>query len=163
MRGKEFEEAFKLSAKDYVLYRLKDAPKDFNNPKLKFSSSNIADFILGNPLQKTMHFVELKETKQASLSFNNINWTHAESMEKMNVKGFCESYHFVRFKEKRKGTFAAKTTDLINFRIEQISKNGSKSIPYTWFLENAINVPEKIVRTKYRLDLASVFGKGDDF
>lgn len=164
-RGKQFEHCFEKSVpKEFVCYRLKDAPKDFNNPNLKFSPSNIADFIIGNPHTAKMHFVELKETKEASLSFNNINWVHSEKMIEKERVGFCECYYLIRFSDKRSGTYAISVPNAINYRKEQMaSDKPKKSFAFDWVVENGIEIPEKKLLTNYKLDITKVFGKGDDF
>lgn len=164
-KGKEFEKAFKDSVpKEFVCYRLKDAPKDFKNENLKFSPSNIADFMLANPFTRKCHFIELKEVSNTSLPFANINFKHIDEMMACERVGFFESYLIVRFKEKRTGTYALKVSDVNNFRLDQIEQNSNKkSYPFDWIVENGIQLPERMVRVNYRIDLTPAFGKGDDF
>ena len=166
-KGKQFEKAFKDSLpKEYVYYRLKDAPKDFNNPNpnIRFTPSNIADCIIGNPYTGKMHFVELKETVNSSLPFGNINFDHAEKIQLVERFGFCEGYLLVRFSDKRTGTFALKISKLLEFREQQkVSEKPKKSFSFDWIVENGIAVPERLIVTNYRLDVTKVFGKGSDF
>lgn len=166
-KGKQLEKAFKDSLpKEYVVYRLKDAPKDFNNsnPNIRFTPSNIADFIIGNPHTSKMHFVELKETVNTSLPFSNINFDHAEKIALMEREGFCEGYIVVRFSEKRSGTYALRINQILDFRKEQMkSETPRKSFSFDWISENGIELPERTIRTNYRLDVTPAFGKGSDF
>lgn len=164
-KGKQFEKAFKDSLpREYVSYRLKDAPKDFQNPNLKFSPSNIADFIIANPLTRKMHFIELKETVNTSLPFGNINFDHAEKIALMERSEFCEGYLLVRFSEKRTGTYALRIKQILEYRKEQMnSDKPKKSFSFDWISENGIELPERRLSVNYRIDVTPAFGKGCDF
>lgn len=105
-KGKELESAIKNSlSDDMVYYRLKDAPKDFKSEVTRFTPSNIADCIIGNPHTKKLFWIEAKETKGSSLSMNNINYDHCEKMILQERKDFSEAWFIVRFTEKQSNTF----------------------------------------------------------
>jgi penicillin-binding protein-related factor A (putative recombinase) len=160
-KGKQFEECFKESVNSInPCYRLKDAPKDFNNPNLKFTTSNIADFIVHSTANRKLHFIELKETAGTSLPFANINYDHAIDMEKMDREGSSESIFFVRFSEKRTGTFCVSARKVIYYIHDNMMlvDSGKKSFSYDWFVENGILIEERSLRTNYRLNLKPIFG-----
>lgn len=166
-KGKQFEKAFQDSLpKEYVCYRLKDAPKDFKNenPNIRFTPSNIADYIIGNPYTAKMHFVELKETNGTSLPFGNINFDHIQKMLEKERPGFCESYVLIRFSDKRTGTYAVRVKSILDYVEEQKrSDKPKKSYSFDWIVENGILIPERLIKVNYRLDVTPVFGKGSDF
>lgn len=166
-KGKQFEKCFSDSMhKEFICYRLKDAPPFIGGEESKnrFTASNIADFIVANPHKAMMWFVELKETAGTSLPFGNVNFEHAKKMCLMVRKDFCGALFLIRFNNKRKGTFAIDVDKLLRFKDEQIvSDSPRKSFSYEWIVENGIELPEKMLRSNYKLDITPVFGKGDDF
>lgn len=69
--GKAFESAIKESMPDYVLtYRLPDPASAFSGQtNLRFSKKNPFDFLVWNPITKTLYALELKTVAGKSVSF----------------------------------------------------------------------------------------------
>lgn len=161
-RGKQFEKCFADSIpKEFIYYRLKDAPPftSGDQSKNRFTPSNICDAIVANPSKKMMWFVELKETSGASLPFGNINFEHAKKMRLMVRNDFSGALFLIRFNDRRKGTFAIPADTLLRFKDAQmLSDTPRKSYSFDWIKENGIEIPERILKTNYRLDLSAAFG-----
>lgn len=73
--GKKFENAFKRSVPDYVMYhRLNDSTGTFSGGNnLRFSTQQPCDVFLWNGKTKTMYCLELKTSKSGSFSFEDID------------------------------------------------------------------------------------------
>ena len=73
----------KSCVKDGVwYYRLKDCPKDFNNPNpnIRFTPSNTCDYIAFSPALGILFPTELKSFVGKSFSFGNMNEDHEDKM-----------------------------------------------------------------------------------
>lgn len=73
--GKKFEEAIKNSVPNWcIYYRLKDPPQSFNKSEsLRFSWKNPCDVFLFDAKYGKFMALELKSTKENSMSFEDIN------------------------------------------------------------------------------------------
>jgi len=73
--GKIFEDKFKESVPDYcLLIRLPDPPQAFTQRKdTRFSHKNPFDYIMFDTNSRTLFCLELKSTKNKSISFENID------------------------------------------------------------------------------------------
>ena len=70
--GKKFEKAFKNSIpKDIYYFRIPDPAESFSSIRdgLRFTIQNPCDIFLYNPQTKTMYALELKSTKNTSISY----------------------------------------------------------------------------------------------
>lgn len=158
--GKGFEqETIDSVPAGFLIYRLKDAPPFMGDDRNKFTPKNICDFIIANPANKKIFWVENKECQQASLSFSRINLSHLEKMVAMHSIGFSESYILIKWFNKREGTFALRGDKALCY-IEAQNKleKGKKSFSYDWIVENSIRLPERKLKVNTRYDFTKVFG-----
>lgn len=75
-QGKKFENAFKNSIPEgsYMVHRLHDPPQAFNqSDALRFSWKNPCDYFVFDDKNQILYTLELKSTKQKSMSFEDIN------------------------------------------------------------------------------------------
>lgn len=72
--GKIFERDFQLSAPDYCfVYRLNDPAQSMQKTALRFSLKNPCDFFVFNDNDGKLYALELKTTKNKSISFESID------------------------------------------------------------------------------------------
>lgn len=192
-RGKKFESNFSDSI-DYPLkcYRLKDSTaswgdscptckssmikmcptcKTTKKSQMTYAPKNICDFVVRNPIQRQVHWWELKEFKGKSLPFNNID---LGKLEKLASEDYSDSYGFEFgwigvFASELELCFAIPAKKAWRFVQDMRSgetygneKRPRKSFPISWMNENAIRVPVSYTRGKknYRYDFSVVM---DDF
>lgn len=75
-QGKKFENAFKNSIPEgnYMVHRLHDPPQAFNqSDALRFSWKNPCDYFVFDDKNQILYTLELKSTKQKSMSFEDIS------------------------------------------------------------------------------------------
>lgn len=168
--GKRFEDCFKKSIPDdCLLIRLPDPPQAFSQSSLsKFSVKNPCDFILFDTKNRMLVPMELKTTKNKSMSFEDINikeqqskMIHAHQIIGLTkfaqydnvVAGFlfnfrdeknaCERCYFQKiedFNEMVKGIGKKSFNELDLITNNAIKVNGEKKrVHYRWFIENLLD------------------------
>ena len=107
--GKHFEEDFiKSIPKNCFTYRFKDAGGWSNATNLRFTPSNICDFMVFNG--KYLYLIELKSVKGKSFSFNNLG-THLKEMVKAATFENTKALYIINFREINK-TFVVNATTM---------------------------------------------------
>lgn len=168
--GKRFEDCFKKSIPDNcLLIRLPDPPQAFSQSSLsKFSVKNPCDFILFDTNHHMLVPIELKTTKNKSMSFEDVNvkeqqskMIHAHQIVGLTkfarydnvVAGFlfnfrdekndCERCYFQRIEDFNKMVDAI---DKKSFNEIDLLKNDAikvdgikKRVNYRWDIENLLD------------------------
>lgn len=136
--GKKFEEQFKKSIpKDVFYYRFRDGTASFYGGQaqegIRFQQKNMCDAeIFKSPV---LFLLELKSTKQSSLSYSSIRDNQKKELLKAKqINGICAGF-VVEFSERNK-CFFADVSQVENF----INASERKSIPIVWFEENATEI-----------------------
>lgn len=154
--GKRFENNFKLSIDlddDVIYYRLIDNASSFygGNTQLRFSPKNICDnimFYTHNGKSK-LFFNELKATKGKSIPFGNImrneKDTRLQEMVEFSEKSNVVSLLIVFFSDVER-CFALESVLAQHF----IELNERKSIPISYFEENAFELDVKKLQVNHR-------------
>ena len=107
--GKHFEEDFiKSIPKHCFTYRFKDAGGWSNATNLRFTSSNICDFMVFDG--EYLHLLELKSVKGKSFSFNNLG-SHLKEMVQASTFKNVKSVYIINFREINK-TFVVNATTM---------------------------------------------------
>lgn len=168
--GKRFEANFRDSIPSYaLLIRLPDPPQAFSQSSLsRFSVKNPCDFILFDTKNRTLIPIELKTTKNKSMSFEDVNvkeqqskMIHAHQIVGLTkfaqydnvVSGFlfdfrdekndCERCYFQKIEDFNEmvGNIDKKSfneIDLIMYKA--IKVNGEKKrVNYRWDIENLLD------------------------
>lgn len=123
-RGKQFENAIKKSIPDYCLYyRLPDPPQSFNqNSSLRFSWKNPCDCFIFNSYSSILYTLELKTTKNTSISFEDIENKDIKTSKMIHRHQIISLCDFSKFNKVCSGF-------LFNFRSE------TENIEKTYFQE----------------------------
>lgn len=169
--GKKFEDNFKKSLPDWCLViRLPDPAASFSGgTETRFSVKNPCDYIIFNTKQRVLYCLELKSTKQKSISFEDIDKSKQPTrmVHKHQIKGLMK---FAEYKYVMPGF-------VFNFRDEKNAEERTyfqhiadfsrmaKAIGKSSFNEsdvrdfNAMEIHGKIKRTNYEWDLCEFFEK----
>lgn len=120
--GKVFEEDFRDSLPNYCLYhRLKDPPQSFHKQKdLRFSWKNPCDAMVFDSKNRIFYALELKTTKESSISFENINILENQPKKMIHKHQIESLLEFGKYNHTRSGF-------IFNFRNE---KNNSQNTYY---------------------------------
>ena len=152
--GKTFEENFKKSVPDDVFcYRFRDSASSYygGNQNLRFSASNIADYLIFDSL--ALRLCELKHHKGKSLPLSCIvgNKTKEKQIEDLYMANQYNGVyaHLIVFFSDVQRCFALNIDKLKEFIT--LSKLGErKSIPISYFEENACEIEVRQLKTNYR-------------
>lgn len=165
--GKVFEDDFKKSIPSYCFYhRLKDPPQSFNqNDNLRFSWKNPCDAMIFDTKNRKFYTLELKTTKQKSISFEDINikekqkskMIHKHQIESLLsfdnydyiISGFI--FNFRDEKNNIQKTYYQNIKDFINM-INKIGKKSFNENDLMRFNPIIINGEKKITRYKWDLN-----------
>lgn len=159
--GKRFEDAFIKSFPDYVfIKRLNDNSAAWSGgTNTRFSSNNECDYILSDDHTRTLYGLELKTTKEKSLTywredFEDKNKKQSFQIRKCQILGLQKwSKHlgvfgFVfNFRSYENRTFFVMIDDFIDYT----STLSKKSINIDDVLNmNSIEIENNLIRTNYR-------------
>lgn len=163
--GKRFEEAFAKSVPDYALVkRLNDNASAWSGgTNTRFASNNECDYIMFDDRTRTLYGLELKSTKEKSLTFWREDFedkTKKQSfmIRKCQIQGLqkwskhCGVFGFVvNFRSSDNRTFFISIDDFLHYT----SELPKKSINMQDVLEmNPVEIENEIMRTNYRYDIA---------
>lgn len=149
-QGKRFENNFKASIPSSCwYYRLRDSAASYygGNENLRFSGKNIADCIVFNG--NKLYICELKAHAGKSIPLTCIRQNQAEMMLEASNYDNLECYLIVFFYEVNK-CFALKIEHFYSFTM----LSDRKSIPISYFEEQAIEIPVKCLQTNHRFALS---------
>lgn len=167
--GKIFEEDFKNSLPSFCLYhRLKDPPQSFSKSKndLRFSWKNPCDVMVFDTKNKIFYTLELKTTKNKSISFEDINIKGTQSNKMIHKHQIESLIEFNKYENVESGfvfNFRNELTGLqntyyqnINNFIKMTSEINKKSFNEKDLLNYSpiiISGNKKITHYKWNLDL----------
>ena len=143
--GKRFEEDFiKSIPSHFFTYRFKDGGGWSNATNLRFTSSNICDFMVFDG--KELYLLELKSVKGKSFSFNNIG-NHLDEMCKASKFYNIKAYYIINFREENK-TFIVNSENLKNLTLKDKKSVNIKELESLGFS----TIPQELKRTRWKYD-----------
>ena len=167
-KGKVLEQDTEKSVPDgWMFERLKDAPppppdafkgKSFT----RFTPKNICDCVIGNPISRTVYWIEQKEESGTSLSFSRIDMKNLKKLveTKGNCKyGFTKALFQIKFTRKRSGCYFVDANLIKEYIDNPPILRGSKptcSFPYDWVVKNGTLIPERLKKVRYHYYLDEV-------
>lgn len=162
--GKIFEQSFMGCLPDFAAeIRLPDSAQSFApSSKLRFSRKNPYDFILWNPHSLTFYALELKTVKGKSITFErtkedagNIHFHQIVGLNEIAKKEGTVCGFIIEFRELEKTIFL----NILDFNnlIEQITKKSFSISDLNNFNIPYIEIPQYLVRTRYRYDIDYFF------
>lgn len=152
--GKKFEENWKASVPENMFYyRFRDSATSWsNNGMTRFTISNIADCLIYDCFSG-LHLIELKSIKGKAIPLAKIigNKTKEKQIKDLTEANKCVGVHstLVVFFSDLERCFSL---DIECFN-EFTKKEDRKSIPYSYFEENGIEISVKKLKTNYRFDI----------
>ena len=149
--GKKFEEDFAKSAPEHLDFtRLVDAGGWGKASNLRFTPSNLCDFIAYSEITHILYKMELKSVAGTSLPFGNIN---EKKLDKLILKDtlFIRPVFVINFR----GTNHTYLINAKKIKIFMIA-GGRKSIPLVFAHENGIRIEQKLIRVRWKYDLSKL-------
>lgn len=152
--GKIFEKSFRKSIPDsenVYCYRLKDGTASWNmgnSENVRFQAENIADFFLF--YDKYLLILELKSHRGKSLPLNKVRSNQIKEMTEASKKLGVIPFLIVFFSDIER-CFALRINTFNDFA----KNNDRKSIPLSFFEEEAIEIGVKKLKTNYKFDINS--------
>lgn len=139
--GKRFEEDFQNSVPEsWFCYRLRDAGGWSKSSDLRFTPSNICDFIVFDG--RRLFLLELKTVQGKSIPFTMLK--QLDDLIKYN-SDIVNAGFVLNFRK-------AETTVYIDVEIlnQYVNNADRKSVPVDWAVENGVIIPQELKRTRYR-------------
>lgn len=155
--GKKFEADIKASVPDTCwIYRLRDNASSFSGgANTRFTSSNICDYIMLDDNSKTLFLLELKSTKNTSISLSMIRQNQIDGLLEASKHNLIAGF-LVNFRNENNDTFFI---DIGKF-VEMLSGLNKKSFNVADLITyNAIRVESVKKRTRYKYDIAKLIEK----
>ena len=148
--GKKFEEDFAKSAPEWLDFtRLIDAGGWSKSDDLRFTPSNLCDFIVFSDKTHKLYKMELKSVAGISLPFGNINEKKLEKLcESGSVSPLIVPCFVINYR-KPEATFLVKAARIKTF----METSPRKSIPLEWAQTAGENILQRKIRVRYRYDL----------
>lgn len=172
--GKIFEDDFKNSLPDYIIYtRLRDAPQSFNRTA-RFSWKNPCDNILFDDKRRLFYSIELKTTKGTSFSFEDIRLDNQDDkmIHKHQIIGLANyakwnnvrSGFILNFRDEKKNEQRTYYIDIKSFIEMTMTINKRSFNESDLLLSNPIRINGVKKRTRYVWDLDELFDnlKGEE-
>ena len=149
--GKAFEQDFAKSAPEWLDFtRLIDAGGWGKADNLRFTPSNLCDFIAFSGKTHKLYKMELKSVAGISLPFSNIN---EKKLEKLCESGTASQLIIpclvINYRKPGK-TFLIKAARVKTF----MESSPRKSIPLEWSQLAGDVVVQSLIRVRYRYDLS---------
>lgn len=172
--GKKFEEQFKKSVPEHcLLQRLNDSPQAFKQSGLtRFTPKNPCDFFMYDSLSHNLFALELKSTKNNSVSFDDIAITEKQNkmIHRHQILGLLKFSQYdgviagfiFNFRDKKKGTETTyfqnikdfmnmyKTIKKYSLNINDLKNNNAieikgikKRVNYLWNIKDFLNIFER--------------------
>lgn len=184
-KGKQFESDFADSIKTPLrVYRLKDSTaswgdncpncrtkmismcptcKTTKESQMKYAPKNICDYVVRNPIERQVHWCELKEYNGNNLSFNNVDITKLKEL----AYNFTDQYDFeigwlIVFPKDHKQCYAVRAETAFSFYQSMCMgdvKYGRnwKSWPIEFFKKEGVRIPTTKPRVNWRFDFDVIF------
>ena len=156
-QGKLFEEDIKSSVPETCwIYRLRDNASSFSGgSQTRFTSSNICDYIVYDDISKTLFLLELKTTKNTSISLNMIRKNQTEGLLKAREHKLVAGFIF-NYRNENNDTFFITISNFINM----INTTGKKSFNVKDLINNhAVRIDCLKKRTRYKYDMHKLMGE----
>lgn len=164
--GKRFELAFKNSVPENVYYfRIPDPAESFSSIRegLRFTIKNPCDIFLFNPDTKNMYALELKSTKETSMSYWRkdfedktkrqtfmIKKHQIEGLQKASkysvVAGFIFNFRYTDH------TYFQSIDNFINMTKDSTKKSFNEADVYK---NNGVRIAQELMRSNYKYDVES--------
>ena len=147
-KGKLFEENFKKSVPDNILYyRFKDNTSNWqHNNLVRFTQSNICDCMLYDG--DILVFAELKNHKGKSIPFSCIRENQLKELSMFQYYKNTKCVVIINFEDLEE-CYCLFIADLVDF----IRTSDRKSIPIEYCREKGIKIENRRLRTNYRYDI----------
>lgn len=141
--GKVFEESVKKCIPEYaLLIRLPDPPQSFTKRNdTRFSHKNPCDYICFDTNSRTLYCLELKSTKNKSISYEDIN-TDKEENKMIHKHQILGLKNFSKYKNVRAGF-------IFNFRHFEDDKEKYLEKTYFQSIENFLKMIDKINKKSF--------------
>lgn len=155
--GKIFEEDFARSfPKEAFIYRLRDNVGAWNgqgigdnrDKGIRFTTTNICDFIAYSSKANKLLLLELKSFKGKSCPFSNLKKHQVEEMYIQGIKDGVEAYFILHFSNFSK-TFGIKAELIYEF----YKKSERKSFSYEWCKEQGVLIEGRLKRTRWEYEV----------
>lgn len=149
--GKQFESDFSKSVPESCfLYRFKDSPASFADAtNVKFTPSNICDYMMLDDNTKTLYLFELKSVKDKTIPLNNIRETQIKQLTKASEHNLIAGF-IINFRERNNYTIFVDIETFNNMR-KEINKKSFNIIDFTKYGCTVIN--NKKLKTTHRYDI----------
>lgn len=163
--GKRFEKCFQDSCPSYALVkRLNDNAASFSGGNnVRFTSDNECDFIIFDTKRRNFVAVELKSTKEKSITFWHNDFDikgkkQSFMIRKCQILGLSKWARYehticgliINFRELNNRTFFVNIKDFMDYT----DSLGKKSINFNDILKmNPIEIENELLRTNYRYDM----------
>lgn len=153
-KGKVFEESFKKSVPDDILYyRFKDGTANWqHNNLVRFQAKNICDCMLYDG--DILVFAELKNHKGKSIPFSCIRENQIKELSMYQYYKNTKCVVIINFEDLEE-CYCLFIADLSHF----IRTGDRKSIPIEICREIGIKIENKRLRTNYRYDIKKMMGE----
>lgn len=150
-KGKIFEESFKRSVPDDILYyRFKDGTANWeHNNIVRFQAKNVCDCMIYNG--EELIFIELKNHKGKSIPIKCIRENQREELLRYSKYKNTKCVIVINFEDLEE-CYCLKIKDVDDF----INKESRKSIPIEYCREVGIMVNMKKLINNYRYDIESM-------
>lgn len=150
-KGKIFEESFKRSVPDDILYyRFKDGTANWeHNNIVRFQAKNVCDCMIYNG--EELIFIELKNHKGKSIPIKCIRENQREELLRYSKYKNTKCVIVINFEDLEE-CYCLKIKDVDDF----INKENRKSIPIEYCKEVGIMVNMKKLINNYRYDIKSM-------
>ena len=148
--GKAFEADLAKSAPEWLDFtRLIDAGGWGKADNLRFTPSNLCDFIVFSEKTHRLYKMELKSVKGISLPFGNINEKKLEKLcDSRSVSGLIIPCFVINYRKLEK-TYIVKAELIKTF----MDTSPRKSIPAEWARTAGAVITQSLIRVRYRYDL----------
>lgn len=152
-RGKVFEENFKKSVPNEILYeRFKDGTSNWSrsDEKVRFQAQNVCDCFLFDG--HVLLYLELKSHKGKSLPLTCIRENQLKELPERQKYSNVISGLLVEFQDLER-VFYLNVDEVCNFKAE----NERKSIPFEYFRDYGIEIEVSKLRTNYRYNVTKMY------
>jgi len=158
--GKQFEKDIQDSANKYknmYIYRLRDSANAWNptqNDNIRFTPTNICDFVLVEDDSPLTLFLEMKTTKNTSLPYSMLKKNQIDGLKNISDLNFKHlKGGFIFNFRKYETTFylsGAQICEYMKLSEQEGFKYNKKSFSYEWVKDNGLEIKGIIKRVHYR-------------
>jgi recombination protein U len=162
--GKIFEEDFAKSfEKEVFIYKLRDSAGAWNgqeernksNGGIRFTTTNICDFIVYSNKSNKLLLLELKSFKGKSCPFSNLKEHQIKSLYLEGQKEGLKAYFVLNFRDLIE-TYAIDAELIYDF----YKRSERKSFDYNWCKENGVFIAGELKRTRFEYQVERLMQGG---